>query len=150
VLRNPLLRTLQSLADENGIHSINKTSMKKYIESALEQHNVMTRSLLCKPNGKLNHDDLERAKDIMQKRCTVAILPDHENTIHSYEKHFDIELSTDMRTCVINQLSESWRKTQNSQVHLIAFQNSELLRQTNSMDMELFLNATQFMYSSKH
>jgi len=143
VLRNPLVRTFQSLADVNSIHSLNKTSVRKYANDTFKHQNVLTRSLLCKPDGELSLDDLERAKDIMQKRCTVAVLPDHEKVIHAYENLFDIRLSTDMRTCIINQLSDIWKRTQKTEVHLGAFVNSEILRQTNSMDMELFLYATK-------
>jgi len=139
IIRNPLVRTVYSLAEKNGNDKLNSTSIEKYLRDTDDQRNLLTRSLLCKFKGKLDQDDLARAKGIIENKCTVAVFPDYGGALKSYETFLGLQLTNPMRTCITNRLSDIWIETQNFDAHLTVVENSKILREANGHDMHLFL-----------
>lgn len=93
-VENPFIRAITSFYDKQDPNNVHFSEdliglyVEEYLESSLLDNNVLTRSLLCKPNDHpLNNNDLTAAKSILDQVNTISVF-DHYESIMKIQPEF--------------------------------------------------------------
>lgn len=96
IFRNPIDRALgvyyylaRASWDPMYNPSLAKMSIAEYAKSKYIENNWLTRFLVKKPRGKLNHSDLLLAKKILKFKCLVGLYDDMEASLARFQRYFN-------------------------------------------------------------
>ena len=143
--------------------SVAGMAFEDFLNSDYVEHNLLTRSLLCKkPDDNLTHVDLEYAKYFILRKCQVKFYytQDYERALsdirsiiinENHKKdgsaiyghsayHTDYMPSTDenIMRCMSYDLSNNWIKHAPSKIEKLVLDYSGAMLERNNYDMELY------------
>jgi len=103
-IENPLIRAVKSFRDRQDPNSpyfnqeLVGLKVEEYLNSSLLEHDVLTRSLLCKPDHyPLNKNDLKAAKSILKRVRTISVFDQYESVMNIQSKLMEV---MDKKKCV--------------------------------------------------
>ena len=96
IMRNPVDRAIgmyyylaRATWDPMYNPSLAKMSIAEYAKSKYIENNWLTRFLVKKPRGRLNHSDLLLAKKILKFKCLVGLYDEMEASLARFQRYFN-------------------------------------------------------------
>lgn len=147
IVRNPLARSVQSFIEKQNRKSskydkkISHMNISSYIQNYVHEHNFLTRVITCKFEGNLYGNDLKHAKEFLDSNSVaVGVFPNHAGLVRNFQTHLKLNMSDSMQKCVDELLQNAWKSCNENAMHLLLSDNSDMLREANEYDIQLFMH----------
>jgi len=113
-------------------------TFSEYMTSSLMKKNELARSILCKSEGEITHEDLMRASDFLRTRSVVGVFQEHSKAFNKYHKRFAWKVNEDVENCVRDKFMDAVRKIQKYSGHDLVEKHFSELQGIIEADFKLY------------